>query len=189
MATCDAFYKFTFVDIGSPGSNHDSKIFSTSEFGEAILSGKIEFPEDQALPGTEVTIPTFLVADQAFPLHARIMRPYPGERQHNLDVTKKIFNYRLSRARRMIENTFGILTQRWRVFLRPIVADVEMCERITKAAVALHNFVQREEEDISPEERKYCPTGYVDFEDNDGNIILGAWRKEGVILRTMPQML
>lgn len=26
MASCDAFYRFTVVDIGAPGSNHDSSV-------------------------------------------------------------------------------------------------------------------------------------------------------------------
>ena len=64
------------------------------------------------------------------------MRPY-GK---NALTTKKIFNYRLSRARRYIECSFGILSNKWRIFhfeCRHIAA-----EDIVKAACVLHNHVR-----------------------------------------------
>jgi len=85
-------------------------------------------------------------------------------------ITKKIFNYRLSRARRVIENAFGILSTRWRIFSRPIVAKVENATRIMQAACVLHNFLQRADNTLSPTERGYCPVGYM------GGATIGAGR-------------
>lgn len=48
-----------------------------------------------------------IVGDEAFPLKSYLMRSYPGREE--LSIEKKVFNYRLSRARRIIENTLGIL--------------------------------------------------------------------------------
>ena len=53
------------------------------------------------------------------------MRPYLGTRSGKLRIDQAVFNYRLSRASRVIENSFGILVARWRLFRKPIHADKE----------------------------------------------------------------
>lgn len=55
---------------------------------------------------------------------------------------KKVLNYRLTRARRYIECTFGILANKWRIFHRPLNVSLAFCEDIVKACVILHNFVR-----------------------------------------------
>ena len=47
-------------------------------------------------------IPYYLVGDEAFPLQPWILRPYLGKNIFEEDPT---FNYRLSRARLVIENS------------------------------------------------------------------------------------
>ena len=84
---------------------------------------------------------------------------------------QQICNYRLSRARHVIENTFGILRARWRVFSRPIQASVQTAEEITKAAVCLHNYLRQ------TNSASYCPSGFVDNEDGSGYIRPGEWHQ------------
>ena len=56
-----------------------------------------------------------------------MLKPYS---QNGLTPEKRIFNYCLSRARRVVENAFGILANRFRVFLTPINLAPEKVEII-----------------------------------------------------------
>ncbi|KMQ91196.1 nuclease harbi1-like protein, partial [Lasius niger] len=78
-----------------------------------------------------------MVADEAFPLTTFMMKPYP---RNNLNTRRKVFNYRLSRARRSIECAFGILAARWRIYGKPIIASVPTARKIIQATTALHNY-------------------------------------------------
>ena len=74
------------------------------------------------------------------------MRPYPKE---VLDDAKRIFGYRVSRARRTIENVFGICSSRFCVLRKPIIGDAKNVISITKAVVSLHNYLINETRYIS----------------------------------------
>lgn len=176
MATCDHNYKFTLVDVGSYGSNNDAGIFSRSEFGKALLNETLNLPRGVAkLPESEIEIPCFFVGDEAFQLTKNMMRPYSGR---GLDEKKTIFNYRLSRARRTIENAFGILVSRWRVFRKPICMQPTTVDNIIMACICLHNFLKTENDLLSPQNRRYCPNNFVDIESQNGEIRNGEWRNE-----------
>ncbi|GAB1867755.1 DDE Tnp4 domain-containing protein [Camponotus japonicus] len=103
-----------------------------------------------------------------------MMRPYSGKL---LDERKRIFNYRLSRARRTIENTFGILSSRWRIYRKPINMHPKYVDTVVMATICLHNFIKLEEDCIPEKNRIYCPANFVDTEDNAGYIIPGEWRR------------
>ena len=70
-----------------------------------------------------------------------LMRHFPrGKKEKQLPYNKLIFNYRLSRAKRIVENTFGILVQHWRVFDRRICMDDQNVIKIVNATCVLHNL-------------------------------------------------
>ena len=151
LALVDANYRFIYVDIGSYGRNSDSGIFSRSSLGKAILTGDLKFPKDSHLPN-DVTIgpmPYVFVEDEAFPLQRHMLRPYPGR-----DTTQdqQAFNYRLSRARRIVENAFGILSQRWCIFHTKIALQPDKVNAVIKACCVLHNMLQRNQENDEIEE-------------------------------------
>lgn len=176
MAVCDAQYKFIFVDIGASGRNNDSGVFRRSEFGKRIISkcDSLHIPNDAALPGSTIMAPYCFVGDEAFPLLTNIMRPYPGRRTTVLSHDKNVFNYRLSRARRVVENAFGILSSRWRIFRKPIIASRPTVVNIIKSTVCLHNWLKIK----SNSSYQYFGNDFVDHYTQNGDLVLGEWRGE-----------
>ena len=174
LAVCDARYNFTLYHVGEPGSNSDSGIFLNSRLGFQIVTRQLNIPRGVAnLPGSDIQMKSFFVGDDAFPLSDVMMKPYTGT---NLSNEQKIFNYRLSRTRRVIENSFGILVSRWRVLSRPIAFNVHTVDKIVLATMTLHNYLNKTEDSLPANERTYCPPNFVDREDRYGNIIQGQWR-------------
>ncbi|KAJ8359178.1 hypothetical protein SKAU_G00157030 [Synaphobranchus kaupii] len=84
-------------------------------------------------------VPHTFVGDEAFPLRCNLMRPYPG---HSLSQEKRIFNYRLSRAR-LVENAFGILAARFRMYRTLMGQHPQNVEACVKATCILHNLLRR----------------------------------------------
>ena len=110
LAVCETHYRFIMVDIGDAGHDSDSGVFSNSDLGQALLNGSLCLPPDRALPGTtSPKVPYCFVGDEAFPLKPNMMYPYPGK---DLPHCQSAYNYRLCRARRVIENSFRILAAR-----------------------------------------------------------------------------
>lgn len=171
LAICSANYKFLMVDIGEAGRQSDAGVFANSNLGHAIMKDLLPCPKPRYLPGSKEPAPYVFVADDAFPLRLNIIKPYS---QCQLDVERFVANYRISRARRTIENSFGILAARFRIFHQPINAKVEHVQSYTKAAVALHNFLMYNR---PSEQNHYCPDGFADV-DLPTRYIEGEWRRE-----------
>ncbi|KAL1516596.1 hypothetical protein ABEB36_000491 [Hypothenemus hampei] len=165
LAACDAEYRFILTDIDGYGSINDSGTLRESKFGHKLATNSLNIPRREEIPEctNNIEFPYFFVGDAVFPLSEHIIRSYPGIL---LSEEKDNFNKRLSRARRLIKNTFGVLAARWHILYQTIVTNVELVELITRTCVCLHNWLMHS--------RSYCPTSFVDGENEDN----GQWRQE-----------
>ena len=153
------------VDIGQYGSQNDPGTFNDSSISAALENNTLNMPSAENLEGCYLQpLPYVFVVDEGLPLKYFQMRPWPGRK---LSENYAIFNYRLSRARRVIENSFGILTARWRIFRRPIRAAVSLVEKIVQATVCLHNYLRLTDNAM------YCPVGFVDLKIAVGKFVKG----------------
>ena len=105
--------------------------FKRSVLGKSLEADTLNIPNSKPPPTTEETLPFVIVGDEAFSIKRYLLPPYAGIWTRN-DESKKLYNYRLSRARRVVENAFGILTQNCRLFcdrirLRPANAEKMIC--------------------------------------------------------------
>ena len=141
MALVDAEYNFRFVDVGCNGRISDGGVFDRCSLARALHMHSEMFPDPAPLPGDERPSSFYIVADDAFPLKENIMKPFSYK---DMKHERRIFNYRLSRARRCVENAFGILANRYRLFLGKILLQPDIAEKAVLACCALHNMLAKE---------------------------------------------
>jgi hypothetical protein len=124
-----------------PRRNSDGGIFADSKLGK-YLETHLGIPDGKQLPGTSCLAPHVIADDDACPLKTNLMRPYPGSTSKG-DSEKSIFNYRLSRARRVVENAFGILSQKFQIYQRTLQSLPENAD-IIYATCILHNYLKEQ---------------------------------------------
>ena len=103
QATCDADCRFTSISILCPGGTGDSKAFAASCLHQYVSSLPRGF---------------YLVGDNAYSLLDTLLVPYSGV--DKLDPSKDAFNFYLSQLRIRIEQAFGVLVNKWRIFKKPL---------------------------------------------------------------------
>jgi len=159
-----------FVDAGCQGRISDSGVFTNIELYKKLDPKTLCLPQPVALNGREKKVfPTFFIGDEAFPLSENLTKVYPG--QHPKGSKERIFNYRVCRARRVVENIFGLASSVFRVLRKPMILEPEKAQLVVITIACLHYFLRR-----SPDSAAiYSPPGTFDCEEN-GRVIEGSWR-------------
>lgn len=133
------------------GRFSDGGILNDSVFGKKLTNNQLDLPDDRPLDeNSSVKVPYVFIGDKAFALRKNLLRSYPNT---NNDRQKRI--YRLSRARNVVENAFGILSARWRVYRR----QLETVDHIIKATCLLHNYLSVQLSSL--------PTSAVDYQNDN----------------------
>lgn len=169
----NANYEVLYMNVGCQGRISDGGVFENTRFKKMLSECKLNLPINEKLPGRTTAVPYIFLGDDAFPLSSNLLKPYPGTQEKGSQ--ERIFNYRLSRARRVSENVFGILSARYRVLRKVLLLDPSKAKTIVTACICLHNYLRKNKNT----RLTYTPPGTFDSEDKDtGQIIFGAWRNE-----------
>ena len=170
QAVVDSDYLFRNVNVGWPGSVHDSRVFVNSSLYQMVMDKKILQGEARSLSGHAV--PFYLVGDSGYPLLTWLMKPYAHH--HDLTSHQKHYNYRISRARIVSENAFGRLKARWRRLAKQNDMHIMNIPNVITACCILHNLCEVHGEEFDeqwieqynePQELVSAPVDDHDFED------------------------
>lgn len=172
-------YRFTYLNVGSPGKNNDSYIFEKSALKREHSEDRIFYNMGKQIGNA--MIPVLLIGDSAFRLSPYLMKPYP---QADLSPIQQNFNYVLSRSRRVVENAFGQLKNRFRRIGKGLEVEMKHVPTVVRAACILHNILNEKNDIINnisselnePEGRPFIPESR---ENDDVGVGVGhAFRNE-----------
>lgn len=166
MGVVNGNYEFVYINVGAEGKTADGGCWRQCDFARALEKERLNLPPNVQLDAN-TSIPVHLIGDDAFPMTKRLLKPYP---QRMLTHDERIFNYRLSRARRLVENVFGIVSSKFHVLKTEMAFNVPHCVQVVKAVCILHNILRR----LCGQ--SYMPPGSFDAEDINYEVIPGNWR-------------
>ena len=139
LALVDAYYKFLWVNVGASGSSSDAQIFNHSKLKRRIENGRLGLPPPKLIGPGGSDLHYFLLVDNAFALMPWLVKPYSRQQ---LTREERIANYRISRGRRVVQNSFGILVKRFRVMLITMEQRPKVVREFVLTCVVLHNMLR-----------------------------------------------
>lgn len=157
--------------LSTQGRISDGGVFSHTTFKDCLKNNTMHLPPPTAFPGRIDEKPYVFVADDTFPMSKNIMKPFPGAQKKN--SKERVFNYRLSRAHRVSENAFGIISSVYHILRRPMLLQPERATMVVLAVLYLYNYLGK-----SNSKSVYNPPGALDSEcSTTGEINPGTWRE------------
>lgn len=135
-AIASAHSEFILCGIGTKGRISDGGVINNTLFYDKLVNKRLNIPEPESV-SFDLDLEYVFVGDDAFALRPDLIKPYNRDCLNN---ERRICNYRISRARRVVENTFRILALRFRIFHTAINLDVETIESVVLACCAKNHL-------------------------------------------------
>ena len=128
-----------------------------------------------------VDVPLVMLGDPAYPLLQWLMKAFLDN--GNLTRLEKRFNYRLSKARVIVEHAYGRLKGRWRCLLKRLDVSTDSVPGLVSACCVLHNmcevhgdsFDQEWMEGISTQESTHMSSGLTSQSETSAVLIRKAF--------------
>jgi hypothetical protein len=157
-------------------------VIENTELYEKLVGEHLQLPPRKPQNGT-MDLPYVFVGDEAFTLREDFLKSFS---QKDRNPERKVFNYRLSRARRIVENILRIVASRFRIFHTQINLKLDRIETIVMTCCVLHNYLRRRCTSFGQEE-----SNTEEFE-GDENVSFPLqkgfsrhWGQQGRIVRDM----
>ena len=125
---------------GPVGSSSDGQIFNRRKMKRRIENETLGLPPPEPLGPGGPDLHYILLGDDAFALMPWLVKPYSRQQ---LTREERIANYGISRGRRVVQNSFGILVKRFRVLLTTMEQRPKVVRDIVLTCVVLHNMLKR----------------------------------------------
>ena len=170
LALVDAKYKFLCVNVGPNDSSSDAQILNDCDLRSGIVGSTLDIPDAEPLPGDNRDMPYIFIGDDAFSLRTWLMKPFSAR---GLPDEERTFNYRLSRARRVVENAFGVIANRFGCLLTTKSQNPETVTSIVLACCTLHNIMRLRYPGIH--------LGIADEENDNHRVIPEQWRQDACL--------
>ncbi|KAI1898755.1 hypothetical protein AGOR_G00075640 [Albula goreensis] len=144
-AVVDGKGRFWDVCVGSPGSTHDARVLRRSQFFVNATNGTLFPGKLRNIGGQDVGY--YILGDAAYPLQSWLLKPYQDTGR--LTAEKEQYNVTTSRARAIVEHSFGRLKGRWRCLLKRNDCDLELVKDMVETCCVLHNLCELNREEFS----------------------------------------
>uniref|UniRef100_A0A2Q4QQN1 DDE Tnp4 domain-containing protein n=1 Tax=Caenorhabditis japonica TaxID=281687 RepID=A0A2Q4QQN1_CAEJA len=136
LVVCDANSRINFIQVSELAVNSDAALFRDGPLAEMLDSCVTECGYTK-IPGSDIEMPPFLLADNGFGLNFTVMNKY---RTIGITTEKIRFNEWICQTRVKVENCFGILTSKFKVFRRRLNLKPATSRALIVALACVHNI-------------------------------------------------